>query len=123
MPAKFETLSLKKNFLAIEEEFSSFNNSKIVILSCPYEKTTSYGKGTAKGPAAIIEASHYVEFFDEETLKEVCFERGIAALKALNFKKLSPKKALDLIYKNVKKLIDAGKLLHWAVSTPFPLRQ
>lgn len=111
MPKQFETLPLKKNFLAIDKEYSSFDNSKIAILSCPYEKTTSYGKGTAKGPAAILEASHYVEFFDEETLKEVCFEQGISALKALDFKKLSAKSSLDLIYKNVKKLIDAGKFV------------
>jgi agmatinase len=69
MKPKFTALSLQQNFLAIEKEFSSFENSKIVILSCPYEKTTSYGKGTAKGPSAILKASHYVEFFDEETGK------------------------------------------------------
>jgi len=106
---KFETLGIKDNFLAIEKKYSDFNNSKIAILSAPYEKTTSYGKGTSKGPQAILKASHYIEFFDEETCKEVCFEQGISALKPLSFKKLSGKKALDLIYKNVKKLIDAGK--------------
>lgn len=111
MPGQFKTLPLKKNFLAIENEYSSFENSKIAILSCPYEKTTSYGKGTAKGPAAIIKASHYVEFFDEETVKEVCFESGIATLKALDFKKRSAKSSLDLIHKNVKKLIDSGKFV------------
>ncbi|MBL8016400.1 MAG: arginase family protein, partial [Ignavibacteria bacterium] len=57
---KFRALPLKKNFLAIEKKYSSFENSKVAIVSAPYEKTTSYGKGTAKGPAAILEASHYV---------------------------------------------------------------
>lgn len=111
MPQKFQVLPLKKNFLAIEKEYSGFDNSKVVILSCPYEKTVSYGKGAGKGPAAILKASHYVEFFDEETGKEMCFANGIAALKALDFKKLHGKKALDLIYKNVKALIDAGKFV------------
>jgi agmatinase len=111
MSKKFTSLPLKKNFLAIEKEYSSYDNSKVVILPCPYEKTTSYGKGTAKGPAAIIRASQYVEFFDEETLKEVCFEYGIATLKALDFKKHSGKKALELIYKNVKRLIAEGKFV------------
>ncbi len=77
---KFRALPLKKNFLAIEKKYSSFDSSKVVIVSAPYEKTTSYGKGTAKGPGAIIEASHYVELFDDETAKEVCFDNGIAAL-------------------------------------------
>jgi agmatinase len=109
--SKFKALSIKENFLAIEKEFSSFDNSKIAILSAPYEKTTSYGKGTAKGPKAILNASHYVEFFDEETEKEVCFKEGITTLKALDFKKLHGKKALDLIYYNVKALIDSGKFV------------
>jgi agmatinase len=111
MPPERTTLPSKKNFLAIDKKYSSFENSKIIILSCPYEKTTSYGKGTAKGPAAILRASHYVEFFDEETGKEVCFERGIAALKPLVFGKLSGKKALDLIYTSVRSLIAAGKFI------------
>ena len=111
MSHKFQTLPLKKNFLAIEKEYSGFENSKIVILSCPYEKTVSYGKGAGNGPEAILEASHYVEFFDEETGKEICFSHGIAALKALDFKNLHGKKALDLIYKNVKSLIDEDKFV------------
>lgn len=108
---KFRALPLKKNFLAIEKKYSSFENSKAVIVSAPYEKTTSYGKGTAKGPAAILEASHYVEFFDEETAKEVCFDIGIAALEAIKFGKASGKKALELIYNDVKALIDADKFV------------
>lgn len=34
------------------------------VLPVPYEKTVSYGNGTAKGPAAIIEASSQLERFD-----------------------------------------------------------
>lgn len=109
--SKLKALTIKENYLAIGKEYSSFDNSKIVVLSAPYEKTTSYGKGTAKGPKAILKASHYVEFFDEETEKEVCFKEGIAALKALDFKNLKGKKALDLIYYNVKTLIDADKFV------------
>lgn len=109
--SKFKTLSIKENFLAIEKEYSSFKNSKIAILPAPYEKTTSYGKGTAKGPKAILDASHYVEFFDEETVKEVCFSEGIASMQPLDFKKLHGKKALDHLYYSVKELIDAGKFV------------
>ncbi|MDA8778142.1 arginase family protein, partial [Candidatus Poseidoniales archaeon] len=41
----------------------------IVVLSLPYELTTSYGTGTSKGPNACIEASGQVELYDAE-LKE-----------------------------------------------------
>jgi agmatinase len=102
---------IKKNFLAIEEEYSNYENSKIAILPAPYEATTSYGKGTAKGPMAILDASHYVEFFDEEMNRELCFELGICSLKELDFKNKKGAKALQHIYKNVKKLIDDGKFV------------
>lgn len=35
-------------------------------MPCPHEATTSYGKGTRNGPAAILKASQAVEWFDEE---------------------------------------------------------
>lgn len=108
---KFSVLSIKENFLGIDKKYSSFDNSKIVILPCPYEKTTSYGKGTAKGPSAITKASHYVEFFDEETEKEVCFQHGICTLKPLSFKNIPAKKALDMIYSKIQMLIADGKFV------------
>ncbi len=104
-------LGIKKNFLAIEEQYSNPKDSEIVILSAPFEKTVSYGKGTKDGPAEIIKASHYVEFFDEELNRELCFEKGIATLSPMKLEKLSSKKALSEIYKNVKKYLDMGKFV------------
>tara|TARA_X000001036_G_scaffold253826_1_gene236248 strand:+ start:761 stop:1651 length:891 start_codon:yes stop_codon:yes gene_type:complete len=40
-------------------------DADILISPVPYELTTSYGQGTANGPAACIEASGQVELFDE----------------------------------------------------------
>lgn len=56
----------KVNYFGLPEEFSSPENSKVVILPVPYEATTSYGQGTKNGPAAILEASQQVELFDDE---------------------------------------------------------
>ncbi len=39
-------------------------NPDVVILQVPYELTTSYGQGTAQGPAACVAASGQVELFD-----------------------------------------------------------
>lgn len=108
---KFSSLGIKQNFLGIEKKYSAFESSSIVILSCPYEKTTSYGKGTKRGPQAILKASHYVEFFDEETENEICFDKGICTLSPLDFKNLKGKKALNYIYKNVKSLIEQKKFV------------
>jgi agmatinase len=103
--------SIKKNFLAIEEKYSNYRDSKVAILPVPYEQTTSYGKGTSGGPAAIYDASHYVEFFDEELNREFCFEKGICSLYPLSIKDKKGKKALDAIYEAVKELIDDGKFV------------
>ena len=110
-PKQKKYYSIKKNFLAIEEEYSSYEASKIVLLPVPYEATTSYGKGTAKGPAAILEASHYVEFFDEELNRELCFEKGICSLKPLAMEGKKGASALEYIFDNVTDLINDNKFV------------
>lgn len=109
--AEMKELEIKKNFLAIDKKYSNYKDSKIVILSAPLEKTVSYGKGTSRGPKEILKASHFVEFYDEEQSREICFEKGICTLEPLNLQKLSVEKSLDKIYKEVSKLIDAGKFV------------
>lgn len=108
-----KTLNINKNFLAIEEKYSNYRDSKVVMLPVPYEATTSYGKGTGKGPEGIYNASHYVEFFDEELNRQFCFEKGhgIASLYPSAIKGLKGKKALDVIYKDVLKLIKDNKFV------------
>jgi len=41
--------------------------ARVHLVPVPYEKTTTYGKGTARGPSAILRASTQVELYDEET--------------------------------------------------------
>ena len=50
----------ENNFLALEDATSNLEDSKVVIVSAPYEHTVSYGGGTKDGPAAIITASPFV---------------------------------------------------------------
>jgi len=60
----------KPNFLGIPPEHATLEKSRYVVLPIPYERTTSYKKGTQYGPGAIIEASHQIELFDEELWEE-----------------------------------------------------
>jgi len=105
------TLDIHGNFLGLPREQSSFETSKIVVLPAPYEATVSYGHGTKNGPAAILDASHYVEFFDEETKREICREHGIATLSPLNLSKKKPEAALELTNKTVRELLSLGKFV------------
>ncbi|MDX1568495.1 MAG: agmatinase [Longimicrobiales bacterium] len=53
-------------FLGEEEAASRLEEARAAILPVPYEATTSYGGGTVGGPGAILDASRYVELFDQE---------------------------------------------------------
>ena len=43
------------------------DEAQVVIVPVPFEATTSYGGGAAKGPEAVLEASKQVDLFDVET--------------------------------------------------------
>ena len=53
-----------KTFAGLEEDEKSYPSSEIVLLPVPYEKTTTYIKGTEHGPFAILNASPNLEFYD-----------------------------------------------------------
>ena len=42
------------NFMGQQADYKS---SAFVVVPVPYESTTTYGKGTKNGPAAILKAS------------------------------------------------------------------
>ncbi|MFI5336062.1 MAG: agmatinase family protein, partial [Opitutales bacterium] len=50
----------------------------VAYLPVPWEATTSYGRGTARGPAAILAASRQVDLFDAEVLRP--YEAGLHLL-------------------------------------------
>lgn len=56
-----------------------YETSRVAVLPVPFERTTSYGKGAAAGPAAIIRASQAMELWDEELQGEP-YRQGIATL-------------------------------------------
>ncbi len=105
-----KTLTPNKNFLGISEEYSSFNNSEIVVLPIPLEATVSYGKGTSKGPEELLKASHYVEFYDEEFDRELCFEKGIATLMPVELEG-APEKKFEKLHSVVSELLNSKKFV------------
>lgn len=70
---------LPTNFGLLEPEHSDYETSRVAVLPVPFERTTSYGKGTSAGPAAIIRASQSMELYDEELGAEP-YTQGIATL-------------------------------------------
>ena len=63
-----------KGFLGIDDpQFTDYDKSRIAVQVLPYEHTSSYILGSAQGPAAILDASSYVEFYDEELSTDLEF--------------------------------------------------
>jgi agmatinase len=102
-------LNEENNFLAIEEKYSNYENSKIAILQLPYEHTVSYGNGTKNAPQAIIEASAYVEFYDDEFDKELCFEKGITTLQEIDLANCYDEEMISKVETVVDKLLQDDK--------------
>lgn len=98
----------KKNFIALEEEYSNFKKSKVVIIQAPYDKTATYIKGTKNAPEAIIDASRYMERFDDE-LNQETFKIGIHTMDALPIEELSPEEMVEKVYVSAAELLKTGK--------------
>ncbi|MBN1157496.1 agmatinase [Candidatus Woesearchaeota archaeon] len=95
------------NFCGIPEEFSDYSKAKVAIISVPYEGTVSYGKGTSKGPEAIIEASKNMETYDEE-LKWNAAEVGIATLPEIKARQ-DPEEVVKQVRESVLKVLNDEK--------------
>ncbi|MDX5320495.1 MAG: arginase family protein, partial [Bacteroidota bacterium] len=107
-----KALGTEENFLGIEDPaLCAYDTSRYVIQSVPYEYTSSYLSGSNKGPSAIIEASHYVEFYDEELDQETFRKGGIATLPAIDFTGKVDKAAVDFIEASTDQLIQDGKFV------------
>ncbi len=93
-------------FLESEIPEMAPERARFHIVPVPYEKTVSYGNGTAKGPAAIIEASSQLERFDGTSDPGA---EGIYTWPAVDCSG-KPEKVIDLISRNVKAILEMKKI-------------
>jgi agmatinase len=71
------------HFGKLSEEYSTLKNARVVVIQVPYDHTSTWVKGSDKGPAAIIEASDHMELYDIETDTEV-YKKGIYTSEAVD---------------------------------------
>jgi agmatinase len=98
-----------KKFLGEENIYDDKENSFGVLIPAPYEFSTSYGKGTSFGPEAIIEASQYVELYDE-ILDFEPYKKGIFTTNPLILDD-SPKLAFQTIEATVAEFLSQKKFI------------
>lgn len=98
------------NFGSLDEEDSSFERSRVVVLPVPYDSTVTARAGTRDGPRAIIEASADMELYDVGLGVEP-WRHGIHTLPELAPHTGSPEAMADRIEAVVGEMIDAGKFV------------
>lgn len=96
------------NYGDLPGQYSAKDKSRIVVIPVPYDKTSTWIKGSDKGPAAITEASANMELYDIETDSEV-YREGIYTDKPV--KEDSPEEMVKSVKKRVEGYIKDGKFV------------
>ena len=96
-------------YLGSENSAAGIHEARTLILPIPVEFSTSYGKGTTGGPQAIIDASPFLEFYDEELDFET-WRSGIFTLPFLE-NKGEPEQLMQGIGKTVTDYLQHNKFL------------
>lgn len=95
--------------MGLDDENSTLETSKVVVLPVPYEKTVTFGTGTSKGPSSIIHASTSIEMYDDELDCEPS-EIGIHTLPELKCD-IAPEKMFKLVRESCSGLIYQEKFI------------
>jgi len=84
-----------------------YSQSGIIIVPVPYDGTSTWMKGSDKGPDAIMEASVNLEFYDVETATEV-HKKGIYTMDPI-VENSSPDTLVEAVYNKTKYLLREKK--------------
>src|SRR5688572_28155802 len=105
-----ESAMLPMNFGGIDdEEFSSFDTSRILIWPVSYEGTVSYGTGTGAGAMAIVDASRNMELYEDETDTEI-YTLGIHTLEEFKPRE-TPDAMMNALYERTRELLETDKFI------------
>ena len=102
--------SLPTNFGLLPPELSALETSPVVVLPVPFERTTSYGKGTSAGPAAFLQASQSMELYDDELGCEPA-EVGIATAAPFHPEAFEMEEAMAELEAECHRFMADGKFL------------
>ena len=69
----------KATFAGIPAEFDQLETAQVVLIPVPFDGTSTWGKGSDKGPEAFLEAAENMELYDIETDSEA-YRKGIHLL-------------------------------------------
>ncbi|OFX82804.1 MAG: agmatinase [Bacteroidetes bacterium GWF2_33_16] len=96
-------------YAGIPEEYSTLDVAKIVLIPVPYDGTSTWIKGSDKGPEAFLDASANMELYDIETNSEV-YKQGVYLANPVN-ENSSPEKMVDAVHKTALDYLNKGKFV------------
>ncbi len=100
---------ITKTYGGIPEEYAKLEQAKIVLIPVPYDGTSTWQKGSDKGPEAFLHASENMELYDIETDTEV-YKQGIYLADAVTENK-SPESMVEAVHVITKKYIKKNKFV------------
>ncbi len=102
-------MKTNRMYAGIPKEYGTAEKAKVVLLPVPYDGTSTWGKGSDKGPEAFLEASENMELYDIETDTEV-YKQGIYLADPVDGLE-SPESMVNAVHKTVKEYIKRNKLV------------
>lgn len=93
-------------FCDLPTDLADLSNAAAAIVPVPYDRTSTWKKGAEKGPQAILEASHHIEWYDLATGTEPC-RGGIATLPPIECEG-PPEELAGLVDDRIASLIGDG---------------
>jgi agmatinase len=97
-----------RNFCGIESRHTAYNSSAVVILPVPFDRTSTWMKGSRRGPGALIDASRNLELYDIETDTQV-YERGIHTARPVRSRR--PEAMVKKVHDRVSRYLADGKFI------------
>lgn len=97
-----------KTYAGIPEENATLEQSKVVLVTVPYDGTSTWGKGADKGPELFFDASENMELYDIETGTEPYLEGVFLAGEIAENN--TPQAMTEAVYQKTKELLATEKL-------------
>ena len=97
-----------KTYAGIPEENATLENSKVMLVTVPYDGTSTWGKGADKGPELFLDASENMELYDIETATEPYLE-GVYLAREVT-EDSSPEAMTEAVYQKTKEMLQHDKL-------------
>jgi agmatinase len=102
-------MNTNKTYAGIPQEFGNLSTAKIVIIPVPYDGTSTWQKGSDKGPEAFLDASENMELYDIETDSEV-YKQGIFLADAIT-ENSSPEAMVAEVHQITKNFLARNKFV------------